>query len=202
MEREKNAPTWQELKEKRHRKKKGKRLFILFIVILALAGAVGGVCIYAREEQAREEEADPKAPAEDESAWYARVLSIYGNEACLKREDTGAEETIYIPVGMTVYTTQGSAGSFSGLAEGDRVLVIVKTATGEPDRMFMVAEETESSGTQGSGKPGGSRSGGRGESGGGPGNRGSRSGAEGSEGNSEGQASGRASGREGDGEES
>ena len=133
--------TWQEIHRKKHRAK-SRRRFLILLLILILLGAAGGYAFKQyREKKAAEESYDPKQPAEGESAFYARVLSVYGNEVTYEREDTGEEVRGYIPVGTSVTTQLGASATFSRLAEGDRLLIIVNDASGEMDRIFMAEEE-------------------------------------------------------------
>ena len=154
--------TWQEIHRKKHRAKSRRRLLILLLVLILFVLAGGFAFRQYRDRKAAEESFDPKEPAEGEQAFYARLLSIYGNEVTYEREDTGEEVRTCIPVGTCVTTQLGASATFSRLAVGDRLLIIAKEDTGEMDRIFMAEEE------QSEKMPAGERDASSGEAGGGP----------------------------------
>ncbi len=133
--------TWQEIHKKKQNKRSRRRLLVLVIVVLILGTAAGYAYQKYQAKLAAEAAEDPKLPGEGETAAYARVLSIYGNEVVLQWEETGEEEKLYIPVETPVTTQLNVETTFSRLAEKDRLLIISKD--GKIRRIFMVSEESE-----------------------------------------------------------
>ncbi len=142
--------TWQEIHKKKQNKRSRRRLLILLIIVLILGAAGGYAYQQYQAKLAAEAAEDPKLPGEGETAAYARVLSIYGNEMVLQWEETGEEEKLYIPVETPVTTQLNVETTFSRLAEQDRILIISKE--GKIRRIFMVSEESEEKASEGAEK--------------------------------------------------
>jgi hypothetical protein len=118
-----------------YKKKKKSKIWIILIILL-IALIAGGAYWYYYNQNMVTAEAVEVLPelSEGQEYLYARITSILGNEmtADIYEDEraTGSTETWLIPVGTDVVTKLGTTTSFSRLATGDYIRILVQD---EPD---------------------------------------------------------------------
>jgi uncharacterized protein YpmB len=119
------------------KKKKNKIWIILAIILLALI-AGGAYWYYYSNNVEAEENANALPELEQGQEYiYVRITSILGNEmtATIYEDDreTDNSETWLIPVGTDVVTKLGTTTSFSRLASGDYIRILVQNESDSQD---------------------------------------------------------------------
>jgi hypothetical protein len=118
-----------------YKKKKKSKIWII-IIILLIALIAGGAYWYYYTNNVTVAEAGETLPEleQGQEYLYARITSILGNEmtADLYEDEKaiGTDQTWLIPVGTDVVTKLGTTTSFSRLASGDYIRILVQN---EPD---------------------------------------------------------------------
>jgi hypothetical protein len=118
-----------------YKKKKKSKIWII-IIILLIALIAGGAYWYYYTKNVTASEAGETLPEleQGQEYLYARITSILGNEmtATLYEDErpTDSDQTWLIPVGTDVVTKLGTTTSFSRLASGDYIRILVQN---EPD---------------------------------------------------------------------
>jgi hypothetical protein len=118
-----------------YKKKKKSKIWIILIILLIALIAGGAYWYYYNQNMATAEAVEvlPEL-SEGQEYLYARITSILGNEmtADIYEDEgaTGSTETWLIPVGTDVVTKLGTTTSFSRLATGDYIRILVQD---EPD---------------------------------------------------------------------
>jgi hypothetical protein len=118
-----------------YKKKKKSKIWII-IIILLIALIAGGAYWYYYTNNVTAAEAGETLPEleQGQEYLYARITSILGNEmtADLYEDEKaiGTDQTWLIPVGTDVVTKLGTTTSFSRLASGDYIRILVQN---EPD---------------------------------------------------------------------
>jgi hypothetical protein len=121
-----------------YKKKKKSKIWIILIILLIAIAAGGGYWYYYTKNVAAAETAQILPELEQGQEYlYARITSILGNEmtADLYEDDKaiGSEQTWLIPVGTDVVTKLGTTTSFSRLASGDYIRILVQNSADSQD---------------------------------------------------------------------
>lgn len=123
-----------EKQRKKKRKKTG--LWIFLMMLCAAAGATG--YFYREKQTAQAEEEQVMTVGENQEILYGEITDIVGNEMKLAMAEygtaqgrasytmTGEEREYQIPVGTEVETKLGAVTTFSRLASGDMVEMLVE----------------------------------------------------------------------------
>jgi hypothetical protein len=115
-----------------YKKKKKHNIWIIIIFLLVLLAAGTGLWYYHTVSNASVETTGEVLPElEDGQEYiYVRITSILGNEmtATIYEDDkeTDRQETWLIPVGTDVVTKLGTTTSFSRLASGDYIRILMQ----------------------------------------------------------------------------
>jgi hypothetical protein len=111
------------------------KIWIILIILLIALVAGGGYWYYNSNKVSAEDSANALPELEKGQEYiYVRITSILGNEMTATiyedDQDTGVQNTWLIPVGTDVVTKLGTTTSFSRLASGDYIRLLVQD---EPD---------------------------------------------------------------------
>jgi hypothetical protein len=116
-----------------YKKKKKINIWIILVLVLIVAAAAGGIGYYSfSRNRSSDKEMSEELPEleKGQEYIYAKITAILGNEmtANLIENDmeTDTSQTWTIPVGTDVVTKLGTTTSFSRLANGDRVRMLMQ----------------------------------------------------------------------------
>jgi uncharacterized protein YpmB len=121
-----------------YKKKKKNKIWIILIILLLVIGAGVGYWRYSSiNSQAESEEETLPELSDGQEYIYARITSILGNEMTVNiyvdNKETDSQQTWLIPVGTDVVTKLGTTTSFSRLASGDYIRMLVQNSTESQD---------------------------------------------------------------------
>jgi uncharacterized protein YpmB len=121
-----------------YKKKKKNKIWIILIILLLVIGAGVGYWRYSSINSQAESEEETLPELEDGQEYiYARITSILGNEMTVNiyvdNKETDSQQTWLIPVGTDVVTKLGTTTSFSRLASGDYIRILVQNSTESQD---------------------------------------------------------------------
>jgi uncharacterized protein YpmB len=121
-----------------YKKKKKNKIWIILIILLLVIGAGVGYWRYSSINSQAESEEETLPELEDGQEYiYARITSILGNEMTVNiyvdNKETDSQQTWLIPVGTDVVTKLGTTTSFSRLASGDYIRILVQNSAESQD---------------------------------------------------------------------
>jgi uncharacterized protein YpmB len=121
-----------------YKKKKKNKIWIILIILLLVIGAGVGYWRYSSINSQAESEEETLPELEDGQEYmYAMITSILGNEVTVNiyvdNKETDSQQTWLIPVGTDVVTKLGTTTSFSRLASGDYIRMLVQNSTESQD---------------------------------------------------------------------
>jgi hypothetical protein len=121
-----------------YKKKKKSKIWIILIILLLVVGAGVAYWRYDTEMKAAAAMEDTLPELEEGQEYmYVRITSILGNEmtGTIYEDDkeTGSQQTWTIPVGTDVVTKLGTTTSFSRLASGDYIRMLMQNGTDSQD---------------------------------------------------------------------
>jgi uncharacterized protein YpmB len=121
-----------------YKKKKKNKIWIILIILLLVIGAGVGYWRYSSINSQAESEEETLPELEDGQEYmYAMITSILGNEMTVNiyvdNKETDSQQTWLIPVGTDVVTKLGTTTSFSRLASGDYIRILVQNSTESQD---------------------------------------------------------------------
>jgi uncharacterized protein YpmB len=121
-----------------YKKKKKNKIWIILIILLLVIGAGVGYWRYSSINSQAESEEETLPELEDGQEYmYAMITSILGNEMTVNiyvdNKETDSQQTWLIPVGTDVVTKLGTTTSFSRLASGDYIRMLVQNSTESQD---------------------------------------------------------------------
>jgi uncharacterized protein YpmB len=121
-----------------YKKKKKNKIWIILIILLLVIGAGVGYWRYSSINSQAESEEETLPELEDGQEYmYAMITSILGNEMTVNiyvdNKETDSQQTWLIPVGTDVVTKLGTTTSFSRLASGDYIRMLVQNSTDSQD---------------------------------------------------------------------
>jgi hypothetical protein len=121
-----------------YKKKKKNKIWIILIILLLAIGAGVGYWQYSSINSQAESEEETLPELEDGQEYmYAMITSILGNEMTVNiyvdNKETDSQQTWLIPVGTDVVTKLGTTTSFSRLASGDYIRMLVQNSTDSQD---------------------------------------------------------------------
>ena len=114
-----------------YKKKKSRLPLIIIILFLILAAAGTGIYVYQmKEKETVADNSEEEIVLEDnQELQYASIVSILGNEMTVTTTD-GDEQNWLILVGTEVVTKLGTTTTFSRLANGDNIKMLIQTDDG------------------------------------------------------------------------
>ncbi len=116
-----------------YKKKKKNKALIIIIVLLIVAAVAAGIVIYNINKNDTSVSTEEEITlSSNQELQYVTITKILGNEmtAYTTDSDNAATTTWMIPVGTDVVTKLGTTTTFSRLAAGDQIKMVVETNDG------------------------------------------------------------------------
>ena len=134
------------IKKWQDRSKKVKISLILILIVLVIAGVTAFVLfatgVLGTKKDFKNSNGQNRAvtvsAGANEEILYATLSTVRGNEITYLAEDATDTTTALIPVGTKVTTKLGTETTFSRLAAGDNVALVMNKNTGEIASVYIV----------------------------------------------------------------
>lgn len=124
--------------QKKRKRRKRKKLWLLLLLVFLTVGGFTGYFLHEKQLALAEEAKKEVVPEEGQELVYGQITQITGNEMELEVVEagtayspTGEARSYTIPVGTQVETKLGSVTTFSRLAGGDVVKLLLQQDGGD-----------------------------------------------------------------------
>lgn len=102
-----------------------KKLVLIGVVLLLVTATIAFKTINGKEQAAAAESAKDITAGDNQKLLSGQIAAINGNEITFSPKNE-EEKIMTIPVGTSVYTKLGTTTTFSRLATGDEVTILIE----------------------------------------------------------------------------
>lgn len=106
-----------------------KKIWIIIIIIIVLAAAGGGIWWYLSSKSTDSQSVESLVAGKGQEVITGTINSIIGNEMTISLSAQGETREFTIPVGTEVITRLGTSTTFSRLASGDVIEILLEEGT-------------------------------------------------------------------------
>ena len=118
-----------------YKKEKKNKALIIVIVLIILIGIIGTIIFKVSKNDTSVTNEEQITLSSNQELVYVTIKKILGNEITVYTTDGNSEETTtwQIPVGTEVVTKLGTTTTFSRLANGDNLKMIIENSDSQSD---------------------------------------------------------------------